>query len=210
VLEDTGDDFGKDIIPQMIKNDGSVYVYDFDTHNRIADFAVRYNYGKRETYLAERTRDSSYWRDVGTVDAYYEANMDLIGIDPVFNLYGVKWPVRTFEVNAPPSKFVLGGSATNSIISKGCIVSAGTIRGSIISPNVVIERGSVVEDSVVFDNVIIEPRAHIKRAIIDKNVAIKAGAVVGFNAENDVQRGCTISQSGIVVVPKNSVIYSSN
>jgi len=208
VLQEAGDDFGKNIIPQMIEKNRAVFVYDFEKGNKIEDFIVQYKEGKRESVLTKRTRDSSYWRDVGTIDSYYEANMDLIGVEPDFNLYGIKWPLRTYERNSPPSKFVLGGSATESIISKGCIISAGAVRRSVLSPNVIVERGSVIEDAVIFDDVVIEPHVHIRRAIIDKDVCIESGASLGFDAEKDKQQGCTISEAGIVVVPKRHVIKS--
>ncbi len=205
-LQEPGDDFGKNIIPQMIQGNRAVFVYDFEKWNKIEDFIVQYKDGKRFSVLAKRTRDSSYWRDVGTIDSYYEANMDLIGVDPSFNLYGIKWPLRTYERNSPPSKFVLGGNATESIVSKGCIISAGTVIRSVLSPNVIVERGSVIEDTVIFEDVVIEPHAHIKKAIIDKHVHIESGASLGFDKEKHKQQGCTISETGIVVVPKQHVI----
>jgi glucose-1-phosphate adenylyltransferase len=128
--------------------------------------------------------------------------MDLVGVDPIFNLYGERWPLRTYQRPLPPSKCVLGGRALESIMSDGCIISGGTVRDSIISPGVVVERDALVEQSIIFDDVIIEPNARIRRAIIDKEARIQAGASIGYDLEADKRRGCTISEAGIVVVPK--------
>ncbi len=206
VLQMPGDDFGKDIIPGML-NRNNVYVYDYEKENRIQDFIVRVIDGKRESILVERTRDSGYWRDVGSIDLYYEASTDLVSVDPVFNLYGEKWPFRTYQRKVPPSKLILGGIAQESIVSEGCIISGGMVRRSILSPGVIIERDAVVEESIVFDDVTIEPFSRIRRAIIDKEVAIKSGASLGWDLEADKRHGCTISDTGIVVVPKGAVIH---
>jgi glucose-1-phosphate adenylyltransferase len=206
VLQMAGDDFGKNIIPEMI-NKNSVYVYDYEKENRIEDFIVQVVDGRREKILVERTRDSGYWRDVGSIDSYYEASIDLVSIDPVFNLYGEKWPFRTYQRKVPPSKLILGGIAQESIISEGCIISGGIVRRSILSPGVVVERDAVVEDSIIFDDVIIEPFSRIRRAIIDKEVAIRSSSLLGWNSEADKRRGCTVSDEGIVVVPKRAMIY---
>ena len=200
-LKTSGDDFGKEILPFMMSV-SNVFVYDYEKENKIQDVIVQVKDGRRENILVDRTRDSSYWRDVGSIDSYYEASMDLVGIDPVFNLYGQKWPFRTYHRKVPPSKFVLGGMAQESIVSEGCIISGASVRHSILSPSVVIERDSGVENSILFDDVIIEPFVRIKRTIIDKEVIVKSGALLGYNFEADKQRGCTISDGGIVVVPK--------
>ena len=201
-LQGEGDDFGKDIIPSMSGKSSNILVYDFGEMNKIEDFVVEVEDGKRRRVLVDRTRDSSYWRDVGSIDSYYEASMDLVGIDPLFNLYGQKWIFRTYERPLPPSKCIIGGRTLESLVSGGCIISGGLVQRSLLSPAVVVERGAVVEDSVIFDDVIIEPGAKIRRAIIDKEARIQAGASIGYDPEADERRGCTISDNGVVVVPR--------
>lgn len=201
-LKEPGDDFGKDIIPRMICEGRGVFAYDYNKENKIEDFVFEVKEGKRQKVLVNRTRDSSYWKDVGSIDSYYEANMDLVSVDPFFNLYGERWPFRTYQRPLPPTKVVLGGSTPDSIVCEGCIISGGTVRRSILSPGVVLERNAVVEDSIVFDDVNIEPGARIRRAIIDKEVRIQSGASLGYDLEADKGRGCTISDTGIIVVPK--------
>jgi glucose-1-phosphate adenylyltransferase len=210
-LDDHDDDFGKQIIPKMLNSDKNVFVYDFQMQNKISDYATEVIGGKRNRVLVERTRDSSYWRDVGTIDSYYEASMDLIGVDPIFSLYGERWPIRTFTQWLAPSKFVLGGMAFESLISSGSIISGGTVRNSIISPGVIVERGALVVSSVIFDDVIIEPDVRINRAIIDKQCVIEAGASIGYSQEQDKKRGFHVSPGGIVVIPKGTTVsaYSS-
>ena len=205
-LQGREDDFGRDIIPKLTVKDSDVFVYDYEKENKIVDFVVEVKEGRRQKILVDRTRDSSYWRDVGTIDSYYEASMDLVGVDPLFNLYGEKWPIRTYQRPLPPSKCVLGGSTPDSIVSDGVIISGGTVWGSILSPGVVVERDALVAKSIIFDDVIIEPHARIRRAIIDKEVRVQAGTSLGYDAEADKRRGCTISDTGIVVVPKGSDI----
>ena len=201
-LQGKGDDFGTDIIPRMLGKSSNILVYDFGEMNKIEDFVVEVEDGKRRRVLVDRTRDSSYWRDVGSIDSYYEASMDIVGIDPLFNLYGQKWIFRTYERPLPPSKCIIGGKTLESLVSGGCIISGGLVQRSLLSPAVVVERGAVVEDSVIFDDVIIEPGAKIRRAIIDKEARIQAGASIGYDREADERRGCTISDNGVVVVPR--------
>jgi len=201
-LQGQEEDFGKHIIPGMIGKHHDLYVYDYEKENKIEDFSVEVKDGIREKLLVEKTRDSSYWKDVGTIDSYYDACMDLVGVDPLFNLYGERWPLRTCQRPLPPSKCVLGGTTPESIVSEGCIVSGGTVWNSILSPGVTVERGAVVEQSVIFDDVIIEPGARVRRAIVDKESRIRAGTSIGYDRESDKRRGCAISDSGIVVVPK--------
>ena len=203
-LEDEGQDFGKDIIPQMLGRNEGIFVYDYDKENQIEDFELRVKDGMREKTLVNKTRDSSYWRDVGSVDSYYEANMELVSVDPVFSLYGEKWPFRTYQRPLPPTKCVLGGKISDSIVCDGCIVSGGSVLDSILSPGAIVEKDAVVEHSIVFDNVLIEPGARIKRAIVDKESRVRAGALLGYDLEADRRRGCTISDSGISVVPKGT------
>jgi glucose-1-phosphate adenylyltransferase len=201
ILKEDGDDFGKDIIPRLVDQRPDILLYDF-SNNKIEDFMIQVENGTREKILVDRTRDSSYWRDVGSIDSYYEANMDLIGIDPLFNLYTDRWLFRTFERSLPPSKCILGGKTLDSMVSDGCIISGGTVQRSILSPGVVVEKEAQVDNSVIFDGVIIEPGAKIKNAIIDKEVSIRANTQVGYDHEADMKRGCTISRKGVVVVPR--------
>ncbi|MBI4295126.1 MAG: glucose-1-phosphate adenylyltransferase [Chloroflexi bacterium] len=201
-LQDPGDDFGKDVIPRMSDRNHSIFVYDYEKQNRIEDFVIQVKEGRRQKILVDRTRDSSYWKDVGTIDSYYEASMDLVGVEPLFNLYGQRWPFRTYQRPLPPTKFVFHGNVPESVVCDGCIISGGTAWKSVLSPGVILERGAVVEESVVFDDVIIEPGARIRRAIVDKGVRVQSGASIGYDLEADKRRGCTISDTGIVVVPK--------
>lgn len=204
ILEIPGDDFGQELIPRALGKGYGLFVYDYEERNSIGDSIVTVENGRRTKTLVDRARDSSYWRDVGTIDSYYEANMDLVGVDPVFNLYGERWPLRTCQRALPPSKSVLGGRALDSIVSDGCIISGGTVLYSILSPGAVVERDALVEHSIIFDDVIIEPNARVRWAIIDKEVRIRAGATIGYDHEADRKRGCTISPNGIVVVPKGA------
>jgi glucose-1-phosphate adenylyltransferase len=201
-LEGKEDDFGKEVIPRMTAKGYKIFVYDYENENKIEDFVFEVKDGKRNKVLVNGTRDSSYWRDVGDIDSYYEASMDLVGVDPLLNLYGEKWPFRSYQKPRPPTKCVLGGSTPDSLVSDGCIISGGTAWGSILSPGVVVERDALVERSIIFDDVSIEPGARIRRAIVDKESRIQAGASIGYDHEADQRRGCTISESGVVVVPK--------
>ena len=204
VLKEQKDDFGKHIIPDMLSKNHKIFVYDYQKENRIADFRIEVKDGIREKVPEEKTRDSTYWRGVGTIDLYYEASMELLEVDPLFNLYGERWPLRTHCRTLAPTKCILGGRALESMVSDGCIISGGSVWRSILSPGVVVERDASVEESVIFDDVMIEPGARIKRAIIDKESRIRAGAAVGYDVEADKQRGCTVSEGGIVVVPKGA------
>jgi glucose-1-phosphate adenylyltransferase len=202
MLQGQLNDFGKNVIPSIVRDHFSVFVYDYEKENRISDFFVEIDRGKRRKTLVERTRDSSYWKDVGSIDSYYQASMELTGIDPIFNLYGEKWPIRTYQRSLPPSKCIIGGTTLESIVCDGCIISGGRVWRAILSPNVIVERGAVVEEAIVFDDVVIEPDARVRRAIIDKEAVIESGASIGYDTEADKKRGCTVSASGIVVVPK--------
>jgi glucose-1-phosphate adenylyltransferase len=206
VLQMKGQDFGKQVIPRMIGKNHDIFVYDYEEENRIEDFEIKVKDGIREKILVEKTGDSSYWRDVGNIDSYYDANIDLLSVDPPFSLYGDRWPLRTYQRPLPPSKCIFGGQILQSILCDGCIVSGGTVRDSILSPGVIVERDAVVEHSIIFDDVIFEPSARIKRAIVDKESRIRAGASVGYDQETDKRRGCTVSDNGIVIVPKGMEI----
>ena len=179
-------DFGKDILPALIAN-VPVYAYRFYDENKKA---------------------AKYWRDIGTLDAYYAANMDLCQVNPEFNLYDPEWPLRTHQVQAPPAKFVFAdegkrcGQALDSVISAGCIVSGSTIRGSVLCPNVRVHSFCLIEESILMPGVRIGRHARIRRAIIDRDVFIPRGAQIGYNLDQDRLRH-TVTESGIVVVTKD-------
>lgn len=186
----SGHDFGHNLIPGLIDR-VPVYAYNFMT-NRIR--------GDSEENL-------SYWRDVGTIDAYYEANMDLRDAKPHLNLYNSFWPLRTAYYNQPPAKFVFNeelrrGIAVHSVISEGCIISGGAVRNSVLGRSVFVHSYSEIDDSVVMDYCNIGRHARIRRAIIDKNVHIPEGEVIGYDLERDRKR-FTVTDSGIVVIPKS-------
>ena len=189
-------DFGKDIIPAIIESD-RVFAFPFQDENR---------------------KSEAYWRDVGTLDAYYDANIDLINADPLLNLYDHRWPVRSRHFDAPPPKFVFGsseedigrnriGSAIDSVVCPGTVVSGGFLQRCVISPYVRINSFAQVSDSILFDGVEVGRNARIKRAIIDKNVKIPAGMEIGFDPEADRARGFEISPGGVVVIGKSHSIH---
>ncbi|KGF19123.1 glucose-1-phosphate adenylyltransferase [Corynebacterium freneyi] len=187
--EDSDHDMGGDIIPMLVA-EGEAYVYDF-----------------KDNYVAGETeRDKGYWRDVGTIDAFYEANMDLISVHPVFNLYNKKWPIHTFaDENLPPAKFVQGGIAQASMVGAGTIVSGGTVRNSVLSTGVVVEDGATVEGSVLFPGVRVGRGAVVRHAILDKNVVVGDGEIIGVDHERDAER-FKISPGGVVTVGKGEVV----
>ena len=202
------DDFGQDIIPRLIP-ESRVYAYSFRQQNVIEDYVYdTLENGERRLRLESRTPDSSYWRDVGTLDAYWNANMDLTGLNPSFNLYGRNWPIHTYQVPAPPAKFVFGakgpeglqvGNALDSLVAPGSIIS-GIVRNSVISYYVVIQCCATVEESVIMDDVIIGLHCKIKKAIIDKRNVIPAHTEIGYNPSEDGKH-FTVTPRGIVVVP---------
>jgi len=186
--KDTSHDFGRNIIPDLI-GDRNVYAFNFNDLNR---------------------KQATYWRDVGALDAYFDANMDLTAVDPQFNLYDKEWPIRTYVRSYPPAKMVFDlehegrvGVAVNSIISQGAIISGGRVRNSILSPEVRINSYSQVEDCILMHGVDVGRRARLKRVIIDKNVRIPPGVEIGWNLEED-RRRFTVTDSGIVVIPRNT------
>jgi glucose-1-phosphate adenylyltransferase len=177
-------DMGGSIMPWMVER-GRASVYDFDDND----------------VPGSEERDRGYWRDVGTMDAYYDANMDLVSVHPIFNLYNSQWPIYTFHEQLPPAKFVDGGLAQESIVGAGAIISGSTVRGSVLSPNVKIRNGAYVEGSVIMDNVVIGEGAVVRRAILDKNVVVAPGAHIGVDLDHDREHH-HVSESGVVVLGK--------
>ncbi|MFN3149662.1 glucose-1-phosphate adenylyltransferase [Bremerella sp.] len=185
-------DFGRNIIPSIIDTH-RVYAFPFRDENRKGD---------------------AYWRDVGTLDAYYEANMDLVSVDPQLNIYDEAWPLRTYQPNVPPPKFVFGGEADpnrrgyalDSVVCGGSIISGGEVERSIIGPRVRVNSFSSVHDSILFEGVSVGRHSQIRRAIIDKGVSIPADTQIGFDLELDRSRGFTVTQSGLVVIAKEDLI----
>jgi glucose-1-phosphate adenylyltransferase len=193
-LEDSSHDMGGDIIPYFVSRQDAG-VYDF-TYNEIP--------GSTE-------RDKSYWRDVGSIDSYYEAHMDLISVMPVFNLYNDQWPIFTQQVNLPPAKFVHDGEGnqgrtTDSIVSLGTVVSGGIVERSVLSPNVRVHSRALITDSVLLDGVQVGRDSTIRRAILDKSVVVADGASIGVDRQRDLDRGFTISDSGVTVVGKGVLV----
>ncbi|HJW95394.1 MAG TPA: glucose-1-phosphate adenylyltransferase [Thermoanaerobaculia bacterium] len=194
-LRDSAHDFGKEIIPDMYPR-MNVYAY---------DFAKNFIPGEAEL-------NRGYWRDVGTVDAYFEASMDLVAVTPLFNLYNHRWPLISAPMHLPPAKFVFAdaqskriGIATDSMVSDGVIISGGTINRCVLHPRVRIHSYSDVDESILMDGVEIGRHSKIRRTIIDKGVRIPAGSTIGYDLEADRQH-YTVTESGIVVVPKGAVI----
>jgi glucose-1-phosphate adenylyltransferase len=189
--EASAHDIGRNIIPMMVEQ-GRAQVWDF-VHNEVPGMAAC---------------EGGYWRDVGTLDAYYDAHLDLVSVDPIFNLYNDEWPILTFPGSLPPAKFVLddpgrSGAAYDSIVCSGVIVSGGTVRRSVLSPGVRVHSYSSVEDSVLLHGVDVGRNAAVRRAIVDKNVRIDPGARIGFDSEADRAR-FTVSDAGVVVIPKGA------
>jgi len=178
-------DFGKDIIPSMIGS-GNVFAFRF---------------------IDENKKETKYWHDIGTIDAYWEANIDLVNVDPLLNLYDREWPIRTLQEQYPPAKTVFSGeerkaSVTDSMISGGCIISGGRVSHSVLSTNVRVNSYAEITDSIVFENVNIGRHSRINKAIIDKKVTVPSNTEIGYNLEADRKR-FYVSDKGIVVIPKN-------
>ncbi|HMR05745.1 MAG TPA: glucose-1-phosphate adenylyltransferase [Polyangiaceae bacterium] len=192
--KDSRHDMGGDIITNLVDS-GDAAVYDF-SHNKIP--------GSTE-------RDAGYWRDVGTLDSYFDAQMDLISVHPVFNLYNLAWPIHTWYGSLPPAKFVFDedgrrGSATDSIVAPGVIIAGGAVRRCVISPGVRVDSGAKVDDSVLMHDVHIGEGATVRRAILDKGAVVQRGARIGVDPEYDKSRGFTQSEQGVVVVGKGQVV----
>ncbi len=189
---DSGHDFGKDIIPNMIRNGHKVFAFRFRDRNRKTD---------------------AYWRDVGTVDAYFQANMDLVAAEPVLNLYDRTWPIRTVQYDAPPPKFIHSGDggvglarrgeALDSVVASGCIVSGGQVRRSVLHSDVRVNSYAVLDECILFDGVDVGRYCRLRRCIVDKYVKLPPYTVIGFDHEFDRRRGFTVTDGGVVVVPKS-------
>ena len=190
---DSNHDFGKNIIPKMLKEGKRIYIYDFSQNE----------------YEGMTEAERGYWRDVGSIDSYWQANMDLLDYDPELNLYSTDWPLRTYNYNYPPAKFIWQtddrvGMATNSMVSEGCIISGGSISRCVLSPKVRINSYSNVTDSILMENVNVGRYSVIHKAIIDKNVDIPPYTKIGVNLEEDKARGFIVSANGVTVVPKGA------
>ena len=187
-------DMGGDVIPEFVER-GEAFVYDLN----------------RNEVPGARANDRFYWRDVGTIDAFFDAHQDLISKDPVFNLFNNEWPIFSQQWNSPPAKFVQDkegnpGSLSESTVSLGCYVVGAHVSRSVLGPWVKIDSGASVEDSIVFERVVIGQGAVVRRAILDKEVVVEPGATVGVDRELDASRGFTISESGVTVVAKGLVV----
>ena len=194
-IEGSNHDFGKNVIPMLLNEGKPVYVYNF----------------KDNAFSGMTDAERGYWKDVGSIDAYWQANMDLLDSCPELNLYAKEWPLRTFNYNYPPAKFIWQegdrvGMATNSMVSEGCIVSGGSLSRCILSPKVRINSYSQVSDSILMENVNVGRHCEIRNAIIDKNVEIPPHTKIGFDREVDTQRGFFVSPYGITVVPKGAIL----
>jgi glucose-1-phosphate adenylyltransferase len=192
--EGSGRDMGGDIVPDFVRR-GEAYVYDV----------------KDNPIPGSTDRDHGYWRDVGTIDSYYDAQMDLIAVHPVFNLYNYQWPIYTDHGNYPPAKFVFDsagrvGLALDSAVSPGVVISGGQVSHSVLSPGVQIHSYATITDSVLLDFVEVGRHAIIHRAIIDKNVVVPAGVSIGVDRQHDLDRGFTVTDSGITVIGKSQEV----
>lgn len=192
---DSQHDFGKDVIPMLLNEGKNVFVYNFASNS----------------FPGMTDSERGYWKDVGSIDAYWQANMDLLRHTPELNLYSKEWPLRTFNYNYPPAKFVWEegdrvGMATNSMVSEGCIISGGGLSRCVLSPKVRINSYSSVSDSILMENVEVGRYSQIRKTIIDKNVIIPPYTRIGFNKEDDLKHGFYVSEGGVTVVPKGAIL----
>jgi glucose-1-phosphate adenylyltransferase len=188
--ESSSHDFGRDVLPRLVASGERVFAYLFWDENK---------------------KGAQYWRDVGTIDAYYEASMDLVQVEPFFNLYDPEWPLRTYQPQFPPAKFVFAGeerrgAALDSIVSMGCIVSGGMVERSVLCPNVRVHSYAHVLDSILLPNVVVNRYARVRRAILDREVVIPCGAVIGYDLAEDRRRH-TVSEGEVVVVTAGEECY---
>jgi glucose-1-phosphate adenylyltransferase len=182
-------DMGGNIVPMLVDRDEAA-VYDFNDN----------------VVPGSTDRDHAYWRDVGSLDSYHEAHMDLVSVDPVFSLYNRQWPILTSHPQLPGAKFVQGGQARESIVGTGCIIAGAFVDNSVLAPGVQVREGAAVSHSVLMHGVMLHPRAVVRDAILDKNVAVPEGAVVGIDKDADRSRGYTVSANGITVVGKGEKV----
>lgn len=184
-------DFGKNIIPKMLKEGRKIYVYDYSQNE----------------YTGMTEAERGYWRDAGSIDSYWQANMDLLDSNPELNLYSSEWPLRTYNYNLPPAKFLGGdkaGMIENSMVSEGCIIFGADISRSVLSPMVKVESNADIKESILMENVIAGHHSQIKKAIIDKNVYIPPYSKIGVDLDEDRRRGFLVSAGGVTVVPKGA------
>lgn len=184
-------DMGGNIIPNFVK-EGRAQVYDFTSNN----------------VPGATEKDRNYWRDVGTIEAYHSAHMDLVSVEPEFNLYNRKWPIWSSQAQLPGAKFTLRGTAEDSIVSAGCIISGGDVDRSVLSPNVMVDKWAKIEQAVIFAGCRIGRNAVVRNAILDKNVVVPDGVEIGVDPDHDRERGFHV-ENGITVVAKNVVVPSS-
>ena len=194
-IKESSHDFGKNVIPMLLKDGKKIYIYNFNDNS----------------FPGMTDTERGYWRDVGSIDAYWQANMDLLAYDPELNLYSQDWPLRTFNYNYPPAKFIWEegervGMATNSMVSEGCVVSGGGLSRCVLSPKVKVNSYSQISESILMENVEIGRHSKIKKAIIDKNVIVPPNTRIGFNHEEDIRRGFHVSPNGVTVVPKGAIL----
>jgi len=194
-IQTSSHDFGKNVIPMLLDQGKRIYIYNFASNS----------------FSGMTDAERGYWRDVGSIDAYWQANMDLLNSNPELNLYSREWPLRTFNYNYPPAKFIWSegdrvGMATNSMVSEGCVVSGGGLSKCVLSPRVRVNSYSQISESILMENVDIGRYSRIRRAIIDKNVQIPPHTRIGFSREEDEKRGFYVSPNGVTVVPKGAIL----